>query len=382
MGEGLNAKLQANQSLSTQESRLAVIKRRAYAVACAVGLLGIAVGFLGISDAFRFALYGFLFVFTGITLSMVLNPKISIQRIERFGFSYSIVFVVLRAAYSILSAHNSTTLGAALTEAYSSMAFVALLGYILLETRFALRVSIAVVGIIFVLGSIKIVPLSALQSFKDLIVVMVKAFTNAVAQVTFAYVLALSKDLLAAEQIRSSTDPLTGAANRWQMYNALETIWQNSKTKKQIFSIILLDIDHFKRINDTHGHNVGDNVLQEVTRVLKKYIGNFGTVGRWGGEEFLVLLPHATLEQARVHAENLRNLLAKHDFKISKVTASFGAASLLPNESIPELTRRADEALYNAKHSGRNRVEIKPRVSQEIEPLEISFQDPRATSHS
>ena len=72
----MNAKLQANQSLSTQESRLAVIKRRAYAVACAVGLLGIAVGFLGISDVFRLALYGFLFVFTGITLSMVLNPKI------------------------------------------------------------------------------------------------------------------------------------------------------------------------------------------------------------------------------------------------------------------------------------------------------------------
>ena len=382
MGEGLNAKLQANQSLSIQESRLAIIKRRAYALACGVGLLGIAVGFFGRIDSIQFGLYGFLFIFTCITLSMVLNPKVSISRIERFGFMYSTAFVGLRTAYTVLSAQNPSTLSAALTDAYSSMAFVALLGYILLETRFAVRISFVVVGLIFVFGIIKIIPLSALHSVKDLVVVMLKAFSNAVAQITFAYVLALSKDLLATEQIRSSTDPLTGAANRWQMYNALESIWQTTQTKKQTFSIILLDIDHFKRINDTHGHNVGDNVLQEVTRVLKKHTGNLGTVGRWGGEEFLVLLPHATLEQTRVHAENLRNVLAKHDFKISKVTASFGVASLLPNENIPELTRRADEALYNAKHSGRNRVEIRPRVLQVIEALEVDLIDPRATNHS
>lgn len=377
----MNTKLQASQGLDAQDSRLVIMKRRAYLVACLVGLFGIAIGFLTTSDLMRRILYFALFLSTVRSAVMVVR-NINIQQIERFGFSYTTVFIILRGAHSLYITQNEIAIGAALTETYTAVSYLALLSYILFDTRTALRASIAAVGSVLVLGLIKIVPTLGQNSHSGLLVVLSNAFTNAATFLAFSYVLALTKDLLAVEQIRSSTDPLTGAANRWQMYNLLEREWQMSKTQKRTFSVILLDIDFFKHINDAHGHNAGDEVLQEVARVLKKNTGNLGSVGRWGGEEFLILLPHATLEQARVQAETLRDTLAKRKLKVGQVTASFGVASLLPNESIPELTRRADEALYNAKHSGRNRVEIRPRVLQLIEPVEIDFIDPRATNHS
>jgi diguanylate cyclase (GGDEF)-like protein len=377
----LNAKLQASQGLDAQDSRLVIIKRRAYLVACLVGLFGIAIGFLATPDLIRRILYFALFISTFTSAVMVVRNA-SIQRIEHFGFSYSAAFIVLRGAHSLYIAQNEVAIGAALTETYTAVTYLALLSYILLDTRTALRASIAAVGSVLILGLIKIVATLGQGKHPGLLVVLSNAFTNAATFLAFSYVLALTKDLLAVEQIRSSTDPLTGAANRWQMYNLLEREWQISKTQKRTFSVILLDIDYFKRINDAHGHNAGDEVLQEVARVLKKTTGNLGCVGRWGGEEFLILLPHATLEQARVQAETLRDTLANRKLRVGQVTASFGVASLLSSETTTDLMRRADEALYNAKLSGRNRVEIKPRAIQLIEPLEVDFIDPRATSHS
>jgi diguanylate cyclase (GGDEF)-like protein len=378
----LNPKLQSTQNLNAQESRLAVIKRRAYLVACVVAIPGIITGALASPGFWLNALYVGLLSCTLIILAMLVNKKFTIGRIEHFGFSYSTAFIVLRGVYVLLNAQNATTLGAAMTETYQAMAFVALLGYILLDTRRALRISVAVVGCITLLSTIRILGMMGSPDYANLIVVAVRAFANAVAFVAFSYVLSLTKDLLAVEQIRSSTDSLTGASNRWQMYNALEAEFVACQTQKRIFSVILLDIDNFKRINDTHGHDAGDSVLQEVARVLKKYTANLGSVARWGGEEFLILMPHASLEQARVHAENLRVTLAKRNFKVGQVTGSFGVASLLPPESTTDLMRRADEALYNAKRSGRNRVEMKARASQALESLDLELQDPRNPSLS
>ncbi len=336
-------------------------------------------GSFGPPDLIRYILYAVLLLCTLIAMGMLFSPKPSVQQIERFGFSYAAAFVVLRSSYALYSAQTGTILGLALTEAYSSLAFVALLGYILLDTRTALRASVVVMACISLVGLSKVIGMLEQPNHNDLIVVVTKAFTNAVAFVAFSYVLALTKDLLAVEQVRSSTDPLTGAANRWQMYNSLEQQWQACQTQKRTFSVILIDIDHFKRINDVYGHNAGDIVLQELARVFKKTIGNLGSVGRWGGEEFLILLPHATLGEARSHAETLRVTLAKHKFGVGQVTASFGVASLLPSEITNDLMRRADEALYSAKLSGRNRVEIWAKL---VAPLDLEFSDPRVTDPS
>ena len=122
-------------------------------------------------------------------------------------------------------------------------------------------------------------------------------------------------------------------------------------------SIILLDIDFFKHINDTYGHNMGDQVLIQVTHVLLRSLRNIDIVCRWGGEEFIVLLPSASLANAFVIAEKLR--ISIETMKIdtaSSVTASFGVSQVLEGDDMRDTIYRADKALYLAKHSGRNCV--------------------------
>jgi diguanylate cyclase (GGDEF)-like protein len=380
--QALNAKLQPTQGLSAQESRLEGFKRRAYLLVCLAGLPGIVVGFLATPDIFVRSLFVMLLLCSTINLAYNINARVGIGQIERFGFWYSAIFILLRAAYSLFQAHNELAVTGVLHETYSSIALIGLMAYIMLNTRTALKAALTVFGVMLTLNTIKIISMPITPTISGLRDLLIGQFSLAGAFLAFSYVLALTKDLLAVEQIRSSTDPLTGAANRWQMYNFLERQWNACQTQKQTFSVILLDIDHFKRINDLHGHNAGDIVLQEATRVFKKSIGHLGIVGRWGGEEFLILLPQTNLEEARIQAETMRVTLAKHKFGVGQVTASFGVASLLTNENTNDLIRRADETLYSAKLAGRNRVEIKARVLAVAEPLDLDFRDPRATNHS
>jgi diguanylate cyclase (GGDEF)-like protein len=375
----LSTKLQATEGLNAQESRLAGFKRRAYLLVCLAGFPGILVGFLNTSELVLKFLFVILLLCTATNIAFNINPRVKIGQIERFGFWYSAVFILSRAAYSLFGAQNEIAVTAVFHETYSSIALIGLMAYIMLNTRTALRAALIVFGLMLALNTLKIVSMPMTPTISELRNLLIGQLSLAGAFLAFSYVLALTKDLLAVEQIRSSTDPLTGAANRWQMYNSLEREWQASQDQQRTFSVILLDIDHFKSINDLYGHNEGDTVLQEITRVLKKSIGNLGSVGRWGGEEFLILLPNANLEQAQIQAETLRATLAKHKFGVGQVTASFGVASLLPSESTKDLMRRVDENLYSAKLSGRNRVEIKARVPQEFD---LEFKNPRATNHS
>jgi diguanylate cyclase (GGDEF)-like protein len=123
----------------------------------------------------------------------------------------------------------------------------------------------------------------------------------------------------------------------------------------------LLDIDHFKIINDTHGHAVGDEVLQAVARVLAQQVRGYDVVCRWGGEEFLALLPKTSLAEAEAVAERIRAAIEAQTLTVKdnlavRLTASLGLTTLIRTLSFHELTHYADVALYAAKQSGRNRV--------------------------
>lgn len=124
-------------------------------------------------------------------------------------------------------------------------------------------------------------------------------------------------------------------------------------------SLVFCDIDRFKRINDEHGHDVGDGVLRLFAQTLKSSVRKSDIVARWGGEEFVLLLVNTTPEIAGVMAEKLRMEIEACDFPtVGKVTASFGATRLLDGDNLGTLIKRADVALYKAKKNGRNRVEM------------------------
>lgn len=157
----------------------------------------------------------------------------------------------------------------------------------------------------------------------------------------------------------SITDRLTGLYNRLKLDELFAYYLSIAKRHQTPLSILLLDIDKFKSVNDTYGHQVGDSVLQEIAKLLKANVRLEDAVGRWGGEEFLILLPSSNVEEARLLAEKLRGVIeAEHFAYAGSRTASFGVAMYHINDDEKSMVARADESLYRAKENGRNRVEV------------------------
>ncbi len=156
------------------------------------------------------------------------------------------------------------------------------------------------------------------------------------------------------------TDPLTGIGNRRAMDKFLAE--QLNEDEVDHFSCIILDIDYFKRINDQHGHMVGDSVLRFIAKLLQQASKGQDFVGRFGGEEFILLLPKTSAVNAYAFAEKLRKLLQETNLKLRntqstlKVTASVGVSTYHKGEAVSDFINRADNALYVAKATGRNRV--------------------------
>ena len=157
--------------------------------------------------------------------------------------------------------------------------------------------------------------------------------------------------------ILSSTDALTGLSNRLSIENLLESEIVRKKRYKQSLSILLLDIDDFKAVNDIHGHLEGDNVLSHLAKILRSTTRETDLIGRWGGEEFLIILPETNAAMAFRLAEKLRTAIAAEPFAtVDHVTASFGLAEAKDEQSLRQLLQVADSALYQAKEQGRNCV--------------------------
>lgn len=155
----------------------------------------------------------------------------------------------------------------------------------------------------------------------------------------------------------SVTDQLTGIFNRRKIDETLQYELERAKRYSTPLSLIMLDIDHFKQVNDTYGHGTGDTVLKEFTNILSDNRRNTDVLGRWGGEEFMLILPETTLENARTLAERIRRRAESHDFPtVGKKTCSLGVVEFKPEDDAVSLVNRVDAALYSAKNSGRNKV--------------------------
>ncbi len=158
-------------------------------------------------------------------------------------------------------------------------------------------------------------------------------------------------------KVLSTHDALTGLRNRSGFDALYENELERSRRQQQALSVVLLDIDFFKRINDGHGHPVGDRVLQEVAYLLKQGARTIDHVIRWGGEEFLLLCPSTSTEQAQALAERMLQATRQHDFGLGQpVTLSAGVATLELHDAPGQMFEAVDAALYQAKTQGRNRV--------------------------
>lgn len=160
----------------------------------------------------------------------------------------------------------------------------------------------------------------------------------------------------------ASRDSLTKLYNRHKFTKLYQSSYETMIERENEMSLIMIDIDNFKKINDTYGHNVGDSVIVQISQTLVENLRNIDIICRWGGEEFVILLPTADIDNAALLAEKLRSYI--EDLKVErvgKITASFGISSVVEGDDLKSVVNRADEALYLAKQSGRNCVKLQIR---------------------
>ncbi len=158
------------------------------------------------------------------------------------------------------------------------------------------------------------------------------------------------------------TDPLTKTNNRTALEDSLQREIKLTQRNSSDLSIIFFDIDHFKDINDTYGHDCGDLALSSAANCIKNAVRGSDIVFRYGGEEFVILLSETNINGAKIIAERIRKSIESHTIsygmKILKLTASLGISSLRENDSTDSIIKRADHAMYHAKENGRNQIQI------------------------
>ena len=160
-------------------------------------------------------------------------------------------------------------------------------------------------------------------------------------------------------KLRANVDQLTGALNRSRIDESAQFELLRYQRYGHPVTLLFFDIDHFKEVNDSHGHAVGDAVLRHTCAIVRQCMRTTDLLGRWGGEEFLLLLPNTGMTSARLLAERIRSAIAEGDFSpLKQVTASFGVAECRKDETWDSFVARADAAMYRAKRGGRNRVEM------------------------
>ncbi|WP_077340843.1 sensor domain-containing diguanylate cyclase [Pseudocolwellia agarivorans] len=174
----------------------------------------------------------------------------------------------------------------------------------------------------------------------------------------------LKEKMIEVERI-SNTDPLTGIANRKKFEADLKKEISRADRYSHSLALVIFDIDFFKRINDTLGHKAGDNVLRKITQLVLNHIRDIDFFARWGGEEFVLILPCRALQHAIMVSEKLRMLISQYEVEPDLfITCSFGVTEYGQGDTIESLFHRVDKALYRAKDLGRNKVEIEIKDEQ------------------
>jgi diguanylate cyclase (GGDEF)-like protein len=308
----------------------------------------------------RFA-YPIMIAFFSIGYILIFVRPRLLEQVERLSFAAFAGYIVLHAQPFALEGIDTYTL-ASLAQWFPLVYTAA---FFFLSTRHAMVVSTLVYVSLIIPYTFNPVFSHAALSGSDQGLLMFNMFiSHPVYIATLSGIAKLKTHITQASahadvlHMAASVDYLTGVANRRTTAQHLQQAVEQAHRAHIVMSVILLDIDHFKSINDTFGHDVGDAVLVQISALLQQQLRASDMLGRWGGEEFLIVANAADAAAVGEMADRLRAVVAQHVFpQVAQLTASFGVATLHPTDTPELLVKRADQALYSAKQAGRNRVE-------------------------
>ncbi len=361
------------------------LRRRIYFVFCFIGLIASTIGYIfalssGEADFIR-QLISFLVIGTFIVMTLLaLWTRISLARLEQSLFVSVVSLSLITLVYALyieypipLAQDLILALLLWFPGVYVMIFFVfktqkaVLIGSILLFIVMALSLPHALRTLNRVTVFDGITPFLQIYLSHIFIILALYGFAVFRAHGVKQQKIAQSFKALA------STDALTGLANRRHMTDLLTLELTRQERYKHDFSIIMLDLDKFKQVNDVYGHDAGDEVLKQTANILKESFRASDTAARWGGEEFLILLPETQNDNSLFVAENLRKQIETQlHYDKKRITISVGVASFRAADSLRSLVKRADDALYKAKSKGGNSV-----INETLDPDESSeLQEP------
>lgn len=342
-------------------------RRQVYTIAGAAGVVVTALSWLtrDSDDVMIAVIYPVLAVALVFFLVALRRRWLSLAALEVLILGVMTAVILGRLAWHLhLGGHIDEHLLVLTGGHYWAVAVLIVAGFVLLDRRRGLRFGVAVLVASVVLvvtgaGPELVGPDGSGEALLYLIrlhgfLVMLLVLVTAVATLRTQLHRALARAEVYEEL--ATTDPLTGLANRRAAVAFLAREVQVADRRQQPLSILALDLDHFKAVNDRHGHAVGDEVLADVATVLRGEARDVDLVARWGGEEFLVVAPGAARRDAVGMAERLRRRLADAAPGGQHVTATIGVAQRAAGEDVEGLLIRADQLLYDAKRAGRNQV--------------------------
>ena len=356
-----------------------VVKRRAYLLVA--GLLVALLGAMIVIDEPGVPYWG-----TAYPLLVVIFVALFIGVWRRWlslrAFEAVVLIVFVGTLFGFLATWRlaASYLAASATDVYLVMLWTGVvfpLCFLIFGTRRGLQIAVGVFAVFLLLA---VPPTTGDGAFVDAAVeattINLSMAVFFAVMITLLWVLASRLEALASARTSAkllaemaSTDTLTGLPNRRQLDDELDRHAARARRHREPLSVFVVDIDHFKAVNDEHGHQVGDRVLLAFASRLAGAVRGGDVVGRWGGEEFLVIAPHTDQRAALDLAERCRAEIANTpDPDVGELTASFGIATLTEGEMPRSLLRRADVAMYTAKDNGRNTVVSTPPLTASTDP--------------
>lgn len=351
-----------------EAERLRARKRRAYQVALAGGVVIVLLSWAARppDDAFLALVYPAFAAILVIFLGVLLRWPRALVVVEPVMLATVVALVLARLAWHFHAADSiDDQLLVLVGGHYWAVGLVIVAAFVVLDHRWGLRAGAAILLAAVVIAATGVVLQEGAGGVSEsTLVYLIRVHVFLVVLLALASLATSMRDTVKEALLRSEvmeqaarTDPLTHLENRRGAESVLRRHMALAERYGSSVAVISMDIDHFKMVNDTWGHSKGDEVIAGVARILARSVREPDLVARWGGEEFLILAPEITLEEARQLTERCRKAIANEPIGGIRITGSFGVTVFRTGESLDALLGRADALLYRAKEAGRDRTE-------------------------